>query len=131
MDAEAAALLPEHVLFRIERGDVNGRAFGTPRNPRPPTLAEFNPRLIDIHAGDLAAKIVKRKHGILPEQAQRIGQLSNDELIRFRVDDPISAVEVTNGLSLTGGHHRTHEIYQRVLHGQLVADTPVRVLLHD
>lgn len=131
MDAESLKQLLEHVLFRIERGDANGRAFGTPRNPRVPTLAEFNPRFIEIHAGDLAAKIVKRKHGILPQQAQRIGQLTNDELIRIRVDDPISAVEVANGLSLTGGHHRTHEVSQRVLNGRLAVDAPVRILLHD
>jgi hypothetical protein len=131
MEADAAEELPEHVLFRIVRGDAKGRAFGTPRNPRAPTLEEFNPRIEQVRAGDLAAMIVGRRHGIFPEQAQRVGQLSNEELIRFRVEDPISATPVQNGLSLTGGHHRTNEIIQRVLTGHLDPSTIIRILIHD
>ena len=131
VDAEVLAQLPEHVLFRIERGDANGRAFGTPRNPRVPTLTEFNPRFIEVRGGDLPAMIVERKHGIFPEQAERIGQLTDVELIQFRVDDPISATEVEHGLSLTGGHHRTHEICRRAQNGQMSPATLVRILLHD
>lgn len=131
MEAEAAAQLPENVLYRIARGDARGRAFGTPRNPRAPTVEEFNPRIGEVRAGDLADTIVGRRHGILPEQAQRVGQLNNEELIRFRVEDPISATQAQNGLSLTGGHHRTNEIIQRVQAGQLDPDTRIRVLIHD
>jgi hypothetical protein len=123
--------LPENVLFRIARGDAKGKAFGTPRNPRAPALEEFNPRIAEVRAGDLAGTIVARKHGIFPEQAERVGQLSNDELIRFRVEDPISATQADNGLSLTGGHHRTHEIIQRVQASKLDPNTIIRVLLHD
>ena len=89
--AEAPQQLPENVLFRITRGDAKGRAFGTPRNPRAPTLEEFNPRIVEVRVGDLPKTSVGRKHGILPEQAQRVGQVSNEELIRFRAEDPISA----------------------------------------
>lgn len=128
MEAEAAAQLPETVLFRVARGDAKGRAFGTPRNPRAPTVEEFNPRIGEVRAGDLAETIVGRKHGIFPEQAQRVGQLSHEELIRFRVEDPISATQAQNGLSLTGGHHRTNEIIQRVQAGQLEPNT---IILHD
>jgi hypothetical protein len=131
MEVEAAGQLPENVLFRIARGDAKGRAFGTPRNPRAPTLEEFNPRIAEVPAGELAATIVARKHDILPEQAQRVGQLGHDELIRFRVEDPISATQAQNGLSLTGGHHRTNEIIQRVQADQLDPYTIIRILLHD
>ncbi len=131
MDEEAVQQLHENVRFRIVRGDAKGRAFGTPRNPRTPTVEEFNPRIRDIRAGDLAVSIVGRRHGILPEQAQWVCQLSHDDLIRFRLEDPISATQVEAGLSLTGGHHRTHEIIQRVQSGQLSPDTLIRVLIHD
>ncbi|MCI0455480.1 MAG: hypothetical protein L0Z62_00705 [Gemmataceae bacterium] len=131
MEAEAAGRLPENVLYRIVRGDARGRPFGTPRNQRAPTLEEFNPRIGEVRAGDLAETIVGRRHGIFPEQAQRVGQLSNEELILFRVEDPISATQAQNGLSLTGGHHRTNEIIQRVQAGQLDPNTTMRVLLHD
>jgi hypothetical protein len=131
MEEEAAGQLPEYVLFRIARGDARGRAFGTPRNPRAPTLEEFNPRFAEVRAGDLAETIVGRKHGIFPEQAQRVGQLGQEDLIRFRVEDPISATPAQNGLSLTGGHHRTSEIIQRVQADQLDPNTIIRILLHD
>jgi hypothetical protein len=110
MEEEAAGQLPEKVLFRIARGDAKGRTFGTPRNPRAPTLEEFNPRMVEVRIGELAETIVGRRHGILPEQAQRISRLTNEELIRFRIEDPISSTQEANGLSLTGGHHRTSEI---------------------
>jgi hypothetical protein len=131
MEVEAAGQLPENVLFRIARGDSKGRAFGTPRNPRAPTLEEFNPRMVEVRAGELAETIVGRRHGIFPEQAQRMGQLSNEELVRFRVEDPISGTQAPNGLSLTGGHHRTNEIIQGVQAGQLDPNTIIRILLHD
>jgi len=131
MDEELIQRLPEAVLFRIVRRDVKGRPFGTPRNPRAPTLEEFNPRLTEVQAGDLARIIVSRRHGILLEQARWISQLSNEDLIAFRREDPISATQVSNGFSLTGGHHRIHEIIQRVLSGRLPSDTMLRILLHD
>jgi len=131
MDADELQQLPEQVLFRIHRGDATGRAFGTPRNPRAPTLQEFNPRLIEVRARDLAVLIVQRRHGIFPDQASRIGQLDNDEIAQFRIEDPISAVKVDDGLSLTGGHHRTHEMIQRVAAGKMSPDAVVRILLHD
>jgi hypothetical protein len=131
MEAEAAAELPESVLYRITRGDDKGRAFGTPRNPRVPTVEEFNPRIIEIRAGDLAQAIVGRRHGIYAEQAQRIAQLSHEELTQYRVEEPISATQAQNGLSLTGGHHRTNEITLRVQGGQLDPNTIIRILVHD
>src|SRR5438132_8844431 len=114
MDPEAAGQLPEDVLFRIVRGDAKGRAFGTPRNPRAPTVEEFNPRIIEVRAVDLPKMIVGRRHGVLTGQAQRVERMNNEELIEFRVEDPISATLAPNDLSLTGGHHRTNEIARRV-----------------
>jgi hypothetical protein len=132
MDPESAAQLPEGVLYRIVRGDHKGRSFGTPRNPRPPTVEEFNPRIAEVRAGDLAETIVGRKHGIVPEQAERVRQLSNDDLAGFRPNDPISATAAgEHGLSLTGGHHRTNEIIQRVQSGTMEPNTIIQVLLHD
>jgi hypothetical protein len=128
---EAAQQLPEKVLFRIVRGDEKGRPFGTPRNPRIPRIDEFNPRIMEVLAGELALRIVARRHGLLPEQSERISEMNNDELIRFRLDDPVSASIVNSGLSLTGGHHRTHEIIERVRTGRLLAETIVEVLIHD
>lgn len=131
IDPELAQLLPEKVLFRIVRRDGKGRPFGTPRNPRAPTLDDFNPRIAKVRAGDLAAIIVRRRHGILPVQAERIAQFSYDELIQIRVDDPISATIIDGGLSLTGGHHRTNEIIQRVHSSQIPQDAIIEVLIHD
>ncbi len=131
LGAEVARELPEDVLFRITKGAQTSKAFGTPRNPRAPTVEEFNPWIAEVRAGDLAGAVVARKHGIFPEQAEVVRHFSNDELIEFRPHDPISAVERDEGLSLTGGHHRTSEIIQRVRAGTMDPNTIVPVLLHD
>jgi hypothetical protein len=94
-------------------------------------LAEFNPRVAEIQAGHFEKMIVARRHGSLPELAAQIEQMSNDDLVLFRLDDPISAVETQNGLSLTGGHHRTSEIVRRVQAERLDRSVIVRVLIHD
>jgi hypothetical protein len=123
--------LPDRVLVRIVRGDAKGRPFGTPRNPRLPTVQEFNPRIVEVRAGDLAGTITGRRHGISPEQAVSIARLSNEELMRYRPEDPVSAVELGSGSSLTGGHHRSAEIINRVQSGRLSPDTMIRILVLD
>jgi hypothetical protein len=133
---EAIAALPEEqaerILYRISRGDAKGRAFGTPRNPNPPSIDQFNPRIQEVRAGDIAQEIKETKHGLLAEQEASLAKLSNEELIRFRIEDPISASQGSGGgLSLTGGHHRTAEIARRVAAGKLGPDTPIPFLLHD
>ena len=119
------------LLSRIKRGDAKGRSFGTPRNPRSPTLDEFNPRIHEVRAGDLDSAIVGRKHGLFPEQQQAIARMSNEELLSFRYNDPMSVIGVEGGLSITGGHHRLAEIARRVAAGDLPSDTIIRILLHD
>lgn len=57
--------------------------------------------------------------------------MTNDDLVRFRVDDPISANGAKGGLRLTGGHHRTEEIIRRVRAGEMDPSTTIKVLLHD
>jgi hypothetical protein len=128
---EEAAQLSEGVRFRIVRGDAKGRSFGTPRNPRAPTVEEFNPRVGDLNAGDIGGAIKGRKHGIFPDQAESISRLSNEELLRFRPDDPISGVIQGDGFAITGGHHRLNEIIRRVEEGTLPKDTKIRILFHD
>ncbi len=128
---EETSHLSDGVLCRIIKGDKKGRPFGTPRNPGTPTVPEFNPRVGEILAGELAGKVTSRKHGIFPDQADRVKQLSDEELLRFRLDDPMSGSPANGGFSITGGHHRMHEISRRVRAGELPADTPVRILFHD
>jgi hypothetical protein len=128
---EEMGLLGEGVLFRIVRGDTKGRPFGSPRNPRVPTLEEFNPRVGEVAAGELAVLITGRRHGINREQAERIEQMTTGELLQFREDDPMSGTAENGGFSITGGHHRMNEIIQRVRAGKLPQDTPVRILFHD
>lgn len=69
--------------------------------------------------------------GIFPEQAESVRRLSNDELVRFRFEDPISSHGIKGGIQLTGGHHRTAEIIRRVKAGELSPDTELHLLLHD
>jgi len=127
--------LPEEqlnpLLARVVRGDHKGRPFGSQAVPRMPTIEEFNPRILEIKAGDLAQSIKGRKHGIFPDQAERIGKLGNEDLIRFRIEDPMSAAGGKGNLSLTGGHHRTAEIIRRVEAKELSPDTIIKVLIHD
>jgi Pretoxin HINT domain len=133
--AEQLNALPEDqlnpLLARIARGDHKGRPFGSQAVPRMPTVEEFNPRILEIRAGDLAQSVKGRKHGIFPDQAERVSKFSNDDLIRFRLDDPMSATGSQGNLSLTGGHHRTAEIIKRVDANEILPDTIVKVLLHD
>lgn len=128
---EEAAQLSEKVRFRIVKKDAKGKPFGTPRNPRVPTLEEFNPAIGELKAGDLAGAIVGRKHGIFPEQAENIQAMSNEELLQFRPEDPISGNIQGEGFNITGGHHRLSEILRRVQTGELSADAKVRILFHD
>lgn len=121
----------DEILYRIVRGDKKGRPFGSPRNPDPPSIDEFNPRWADVRAGDLQGSIASTKHGVYPDQASRVGQLSNDELLAVRMDDPLSATSSDAGFGLTGGHHRSAEIAARVASGQLSPDAIVRILVHD
>jgi hypothetical protein len=126
-----AGWLSERVLFRIVRGDEKGRPFGTPRNPRTPTQEEFNPQFGELVAGHIGARIAGRRHGLSPEQVQWVRQLSNEELVRFRPEDPISGHAGSGCFSITGGHHRLAEMIRRVESGKLPADTPIRILFHD
>src|SRR5262249_10774475 len=128
---EEAAQLSESVRFRIVRGDAKGRPFGTPRNPSVPTVEEFNPRIGELNAGDIAGPIKRRKHGIFPDQAENVSKMSDEGLLRLRPDDPISGVIQGDGFTITGGHHRLNEIIQRVEAGTLPRDTKVRILFHD
>jgi hypothetical protein len=116
LGAEEAAQLPENVLFRQVKGDHKGRPFGQPSNPKTPTVADLNPKIGEIKAGELESAIAGRKHGNFPEQAGPVSKMSNEELLRFRVDDPMSGnLNATgDGFSITGGHHRLDEIIQRV-----------------
>lgn len=129
------AELPEadlnRLVTRVVRGDAKGRKFGTPRNPRMPTVEEFNPRATDVPSGAVETLIKGEKHGLFPKQAEAVRSLSNEELVRFRIEDPISGAEAGGGFSLTGGHHRIAEIIRRAKSGELPPDTPVRILLHD
>lgn len=128
---EEAAQLSESVLFRIERGDHKGRPFGTPRNPGAPTLEELNPQIGVLNAGEIETRIGGRKHGLFPEQEEQIRKFSNEDLIRFRPEDPISGHAGSSTFTITGGHHRLYEIIRRVKLGQLPPDTPIRILFHD
>jgi hypothetical protein len=121
----------ERLLYRIMRGDNKGRPYGTPRNPGVPPIDTFNPRIEEVRAGDLEKLVVQTKHGIFPKQARSIRELSNDEIVRFQMEDPISGAKVEGGLSLTGGHHRIDEIVKRVNAGQLPPSTLVPLLIHD
>jgi RHS repeat-associated protein len=127
--------LPEEalnkVLARVVRRDVKGRPFGTPQQPRSATVDEFNPQIQQVKAADIE-KALEPKHGLRLDQAASVRKLSNEELIRFRAEDPISALRGgTDRLSQTGGHHRAAEITRRVATGELAPETPVEILLHD
>jgi hypothetical protein len=123
--------VPETVLARSEAKDKKGRTYGTPRNPGVAPLEKFNPKVAQIRAGLLEQLIKDRKHGIDERQAKSIAQLSNDDLTRYREDEPISALFKDGGLSLTGGHHRTNEIIQRVRSGKMSPDALVEVMIHE
>jgi hypothetical protein len=129
--AEEKDQLAESVVFRIMRGDDKGRPLGTPRNPRVPLMEEFNPQIGELHAGEIASKIGGCRHGLFPEQVARVRQFANEDLIRFRPEDPISGYAGSGTFSITGGHHRLAEIIRRVKAGELPADTPIRILFHD
>lgn len=117
----------ESVLYRIVKTDKKGRTYGGGRrgSPHEPTLEDFNPKLETVTAEDLVNFIPK--HGINDMQLTQIAELSNEDLIKFRGDDPISA----NGLDVTGGHHRMHEILRRVKAGTISPDTPIKIMFHD
>lgn len=119
--------LSDMVIWRIKRGDFKGRPFGggPGSSPHAPTLAEFNPRIETVRAGDLGEYIPSNP--IIDEQLNSVRQLSNEELIKFRMDDPISV----SGNQTTGGNHRIYEILNRINEGKLSPDTPIDLLRHD
>ncbi|MGI8742121.1 MAG: RHS repeat-associated core domain-containing protein [Bryobacteraceae bacterium] len=121
------------ILARTEATDRKGRPFGTPGNPEMPTVAEFDPQIKMVPAGELEGLIGDRtKHGLNPEQQQSVNQMSNDDLTSFRPEDPISATHNDDGtLNQTGGHHRAAEIGNRVKSGDMDPNTPVPVMIHE
>lgn len=131
LEADFADLLTAGVLCRIAKGDRKGRPYCTPRNPDTPTLDDFSPRVGEVRAGDLVNVITGRQHGIFAGQAEQIERFTDEELLRFRVDDPMSGHPTAGGFSITGGHHRINEISRRVQAGELAPDSSVRILFHD
>jgi RHS repeat-associated protein len=122
----------DKVKVRVVRTDDKGRPFMGPRNPNAPTTDEFNPRIVNVPAGDLAPAIGDRqKHGPNPDQQKSVAAMSNDDLTSFNPQDPISVTQTPDGASQTGGTHRTAEIAKRVENGTLPPDTPIPVLVHD
>ena len=128
---QEASHLSARVMARIVREDGRGRPFGSPRNPRMPTVEEFRPTVGEVRTGDIASAIRGRRHGINPEQAASVRQMTNEELLRFRIEDPISGHIVGDGFEITGGHHRLAEITRRIEAGELPPDILVRILVHD
>lgn len=117
--------LDENVIYsRIVKKDKKGRTYGV-NSPNTPSLADFNPRIEMFYAEDLGELIPR--HGINEAQLNALRELSNEELIKFRADDPISI----NGSNITGGHHRIYEILRRVKEGTMPANTPISILHHD
>ena len=123
--------LGEGVLVRTQAKDKKGRTYGSPRNPGVPPLSSFNPRWWEVRAGDLGDLIKERQHGQFPEQAAVMRERTNEELLAFNDKDPMSALELPGGMHVTGGHHRTYEIIDRVADGRMSPDTTVRILVHD
>lgn len=82
-------------------------------------------------AGTVVSLNKGRKHGIFPEQAENIRKMPDEELLRFRPEDPISGNIQGDGFIITGGHQRLNEIIRRVEADELSADTKVRILFHD
>ena len=123
--------LPDSVLYRTTKRGPKGRPYGSPRNPNPPQVDVFNPRVYEMDAGSI--RLNSTLHPTNMRQAGPVSQLSNNDLIRFRPGDPISSHGLGPGRSVnvTGGHHRLAEIQRRVRAGILPADTKVRILLHD
>jgi RHS repeat-associated protein len=123
--------IPDSVLYRTKQKGPRGVPFGSPRNPDPPSLSVFNPRVYEMDAGKI--HVNSTMHPTNAIQGGPVGLLSNDELVRFRLEDPISSNGLGAGRSLdvTGGHHRLAEIQRRVDAGLMPPDQKVWVLLHD
>ena len=109
-----------------------GRGVDPKFNRVEATPAQFNPRAYTVRAGDIEGSILTRKHAPAnPDQIERVRKLSNEDLVKFRFEDPISSHGIKDGIRLTGGHHRTAEIARRIKAGELSPDTKVHLLLHD
>jgi hypothetical protein len=128
---EDTSWIDERILMRTSATDRKGRVYGTNRNPNVPPIEVFNPRFWEVRAGDLERLIVERKHGRFQEQRDALSPVADEVLLRVNREDPISARWVGGGLSLTGGHHRTWEIMDRVAEGKMDPGTPVRILVHE
>ncbi|TAF66049.1 MAG: hypothetical protein EAZ55_07495 [Cytophagales bacterium] len=85
--------LNDNVLYRIVKTDKKGKRYGTPNNPETPSIDEFNPRIIEVKAGNLENIIISRMHDLHPNQTESIKNMSNEELITFRIDDPLVVTE--------------------------------------
>jgi hypothetical protein len=83
----------------------------------------------------LTQTITKTANEILEFQATPLRAWKNEKLLRFQIEDPISATIVPSsigrGISLTNGTHRSAEIINRVNSGQLSPDAIIRILIHD
>jgi len=121
----------EALLGTLPEAVYVGRKAGAKYSRVAATVAEFNPRIYEMRAGDIGKRLASVKHGIFPGQAESIGGLTNKDLLRFRLEDPISSHGIDSGIQLTGGHHRINEIMRRVADGTLDPDALVPILVHD
>jgi hypothetical protein len=121
--------LNPQVFWRTEAMDKKGRLY-TKLPRQVVTLAMMNPKAAEIRAGDLERLLVPR-HGLDLRQLRSLEPLTNEELLVFRPDDPLTMIPRDGMLHLTGGHHRAAHIAMRVKAGTLSPDTPVVVLLHE
>ncbi|MCW8140504.1 MAG: hypothetical protein KIT58_16520, partial [Planctomycetota bacterium] len=127
----ACAPTRTELLERLPERVYAGRIVDPRFNARMATPKDFNPRAYTIRAGEFEGRMIGHKHGINPEQTAPIRAMSNEDLVRFRFDDPISSHGIKNGIDLTGGHHRTAEIIRRVKAGEMAPDTEIHLLIHD
>ena len=102
-------------------------------------LLHTDRRKFYVMAKELNPMTLKTKHPLNPQQVEMVGQLSNEMLVQYNKEDPISGrrdfrkgddfTYPGSQIIITTGHHRVFEIYKRYLLGKIDGDSLIEFVI--
>ncbi len=94
-----------------------------------------------VYVKELNPVTLETRHPLNPQQAEMISKLSNEKLMKYNNEDPISGRRdfrkhddfnyPGSQIIISTGHHRVFEIYKRYLQGKIDGDELIEFLIPE
>lgn len=92
-----------------------------------------------VYVKELNPTTLQTRHPLNPQQAEMVSKLSNDSLMKYNKEDPLSGrrdfrkyddfMYPGSQIIILTGHHRVFEIYKRYLQGKIDGDELIEFLI--